>query len=433
MFEQHILYADNFHGFQDAYIPISDVNFLVGENSSGKTSLLSLLKLMSVERLLLDNQFTADDVDLGTFHDIVSAHAKNPDYFRIGMIRREVSRKILPPLGMLVTYEKHEGLPRDTRFTCSYGSKEITVIRVGREFYFRLTDGVVNPTTDMKRLYAKWIEDHENPGGDFKKLDFPFDPDEHSLLFPLSFLAMPVRETAKRGGRLHLLSPTVFPPIIWVAPIRTKPRRTYDELRRGFSSEGIHTPYLIRKILDSASEAKRFLKIINDVGKGSGLFQSVQIKKFGDDITDPFEVRIILDDKSFNLTNVGYGVSQCLPVLVEILWRPPGSWFAIQQPEVHLHPRAQAALGDMLFRMALSEGKRFLVETHSDFMIDRFRTNLRKDRGRKPESQLLFFERRNQRNTVIPLQISSGGEMTSSQPKSYRDFFLKETLKVLDL
>jgi hypothetical protein len=285
----------------------------------------------------------------------------------------------------------------------------------------------------MRRIYAKWIKDHENPGGDFKKLDFPFAPDEHSLIFPLSFVAMYGRDSPRKPGRLSLLTPTVFPNLVWVAPIRTKPRRTYDELRRGYSSEGTHTPYLIRKILGSAAEAKRFERIIQAVGKGSGLFQSVEISKFGDDITAPFEVRIILDEKSFNLTNVGYGVSQCLPVLVEILWRQPGSWFAVQQPEVHLHPRAQAALGDMVFRTALSERKRFLIETHSDFMIDRFRTNLRKGRGRKPESQVLFFERRNQQNTVFPLVMGSDGDMPAKQPKSYRDFFLKETLRVLDI
>jgi predicted ATP-dependent endonuclease of OLD family len=78
MFDEHTLYVDNFRGFRDAYIPISDVNFLVGENSSGKTSLLSLLKLMSEGRVLIDSQFLAEDVDLGTFEDIASAHTDNP-------------------------------------------------------------------------------------------------------------------------------------------------------------------------------------------------------------------------------------------------------------------------------------------------------------------------------------------------------------------
>src|SRR5258708_20266753 len=116
MIERHTLYVDNFRGFRDTYVPISDVNFLVGENSSGKTSLLSLLKLMSEERLLIDSQFLAEDVDLGTFQDIVSAHADNPSYFRIGMIRWDVTPQSQTPMAMLVTYKNPKALPTDVSF-----------------------------------------------------------------------------------------------------------------------------------------------------------------------------------------------------------------------------------------------------------------------------------------------------------------------------
>jgi AAA domain, putative AbiEii toxin, Type IV TA system len=124
---------------------------------------------------------------------------------------------------------------------------------------------------------------------------------------------------------------------------------------------------------------------------------------------------VSLDDKALKLTCVGYGVSQALPV-VELLERPPGAWFAIQQPEVHLHPRAEAAVGDMFFRMAATENKRLLVETHSDFTIDRFRMNYRKAKGRKPESQILFFERRDKHNTVTSVPIDGSGELPEDQP-----------------
>jgi hypothetical protein len=430
MIDQHTLYVDNFRGFSDVYVPISDVSFLVGENSSGKTSLLSILKLMSAERLLLENQFLADDVDLGTFQDIVSAHTANPNYFRIGMIRRSITSKGQMPMGMLVTYEQHEGLPRDVCFTCTYDTKEIALRRVGKEFHFRTRDQVVSANTDIKRLISKWTEDHERPSGDFKRLEFPFGP-EHSLLFPLSMVAqMP---SGKEQGRTGVLQPAVFPQLTWVAPVRTKPKRTYDGLRSGFSSEGTHTPYLIRKILDTESQAKRFRKAINLIGKESGLFERVDIKRFGADATAPFEVDIILDKKPFNLLNVGYGVSQALPVLVEIIWRRAESWFAIQQPEVHLHPRAQAALGDLIFTMATSERKKFLIETHSDFMIDRYRASFRGAKAKKPISQVLFFERKNGRNTVTSLAIGEHGELPISQPRSYRRFFIKEQLDLLSV
>jgi hypothetical protein len=387
---------------------------------------------MSVERLLLENQFSiADDVDLGTFDDIVSAHADNRTFFRIGMIRRDVARtgKILP-LGMLITYEKYDGLPRDVSFTCTYGHRELALRRIGKEFHYRTRENAVDQDTDMKRLIAQWIEDHKKPSGNFKKLDYQFGP-EQSLLFPLSLIAHNVTD-AKRFP-MPILSPMVFPPLTWVAPIRTKPRRTYDELRRVFSSEGTHTPYLIRKILDTESQAKRFKRIIHMIGKDSGLFDRVEINRYGPENTSPFEIRIVLDDKPFNLTNVGYGVSQALPVVVEMLWREVGSWFAIQQPEVHLHPRAQAALGDLIFVMSTSRKQKFLIETHSDFMIDRYRTRLRGVRNNGPDSQLLFFERKNRFNTVTPLEIGLNGELPLKQPQGYRRFFIREQMDLLGL
>lgn len=433
MIDRHILYVDNFRGFRDAYIPISDVNFLVGENSSGKTSILSLLNLMSAERLLLDSQFISDDVDLGIFEDIVSAHTTDPSYFRIGMIRREVTEKGERPLGMLVTYEKREGLPRDVCFTCTYQNKEIALRRIGKDIHFRTRILSIATESDVRALVAEWARDHKHPSGDFKKFEYPFGH-EQSLLFPLSLVAQGI-PWRKNRPYAPILRPNVFPPTIWLAAIRTKPKRTYDEVNRGFSAEGTHTPYLIRRILSSESEAKRFRASIRKVGKDSGLFEDVEIRRFGTDAATPFEVRILLDRKAkaFNLINVGYGVSQALPVIVEILWRPNDTWFAIQQPEVHLHPRAQAALGDLVFTSASSEKKRFLIETHSDFAIDRYRTKLRRSKKQKHTSQVLFFQRVRGYNTVTSLPIDKSGSFPDKQPNSYRKFFIKEQMDLLGI
>jgi predicted ATPase len=176
---------------------------------------------------------------------------------------------------------------------------------------------------------------------------------------------------------------------------------------------------------------------MNAVGKSSGLFQGVDIKLHGNSSDAPFEVDVVLDNKALNLLWVGYGVSQSLPIFVELLDRPRDSWFAIQQPEVHLHPRAQASLGDVFFEMALKDRKKFVIETHSDFTIDRFRLNYRKKRSKRerakmPESQVLFFSRRDATNTVSPIVISHDGDFTDP-PEGYRSFFVKEELNVLGL
>lgn len=428
MIDRHTLYLDNFRGFKDAYVPVADVNFLVGENSSGKTSILNLLKLMSGERLLFDNQFNTEDLNLGTFDEIVSAQTDDASYFRIGMLRHDSASDL--PLAMLITYAKHEALPRDSRFTCTFGRKELAVRRVGDDIFFRVRDNAITPNTEPRRLMERWVEDHDSNDGDFKRMNSPFSS-EQSLLFPLSLVARESTAVGKTAKRFRMLSPTVFPSLVWIAPIRTKPLRTYDQVNHVFSAEGVHTPYVIRKMLDSESQAIRFRNRIRRVGLNSGLFSEIDIKRFGDDISDPFQVRIVLDSKSFNMTSVGYGVSQALPVVVEVLCRPPNTWFAVQQPEVHLHPRAQSALGELVFGAAASERKGFLIETHSDFMVDRYLFCMRSRRGRKPPSQVIFFERVNRKNTATTLVLSDSGELPAKQPRSYRAFFLREAMKNL--
>jgi hypothetical protein len=183
------------------------------------------------------------------------------------------------------------------------------------------------------------------------------------------------------------------PELTWFGPIRTEPKRTYDELALEFSSEG----------------------------------------SFGRGANPRFELDIVLDGRALNILNVGYGVSQSLPIIVELLARDKGTWFAIQEPEIHLHPRAQAALGDVLFEMAAIDHKGFLVETHSDYAIDRFRMNYKNGRSDKPDSQILFFERRDKHNVVTPLIIGKSGELPADQPDSYRQFFIREQMDLLGI
>jgi predicted ATPase len=74
-------------------------------------------------------------------------------------------------------------------------------------------------------------------------------------------------------------------------------------------------------MLNSKSQATRLKQFIEKVGRASGLFQDVSIKSFGRGATARFELDIVLDGKALNILNVGYGVSQSLPIIVELLAR----------------------------------------------------------------------------------------------------------------
>jgi predicted ATPase len=76
-----------------------------------------------------------------------------------------------------------------------------------------------------------------------------------------------------------------------------------------------------------------------------------------------------------NLADVGFGVSQVLPVLVQGLLARPGGVYLVQQPEIHLHPDAQAGLADFFIYLA-SHGVITIVETHSEYLLLRIRRRL---------------------------------------------------------
>jgi predicted ATPase len=138
-----------------------------------------------------------------------------------------------------------------------------------------------------------------------------------------------------------------------------------------------------------------------------------------------------VSDAAFNLVDVGYGVSQILPIIVDILRTEKEGMFLLQQPEVHLHPQAQAELGSFLATLAATAGTRFVVETHSDYLVDRIRMDIRDQRNIKPKDvQILYFERQNGKVKVHPIEIDENGNL-ESVPKGYRSFFLQEERRFL--
>ena len=134
------------------------------------------------------------------------------------------------------------------------------------------------------------------------------------------------------------------------APVRSYPKRTYGPIRPSRDPEGEYIPTYLANLSRRNSEEWKTLKSnLEKFGKQSGLFDEIKINSFGNTAGSPFQLHIgKLGKKSSgpsrNLIDVGYGVSQALPLITELLNPEPTPLFLLQQPEVHLHPSAQAAL-----------------------------------------------------------------------------------------
>lgn len=425
------VYIDNYRGFSQAWIPLSRVNFLVGENSTGKTSFIELLEMFCYAPFwLFEPRFGVPGSNSRHFNDLVSASSKKRTHFTIGSLC--VPEKPGDSCsGMLVTYQNHEGRPAPKRVSIIDGGSirtvdgKLWVSRSGEKYRSR-TKPLIERNSECATAdhFSSIVDTHHlNTGFTSRAVS------EEMQGSPLFFRCEELLFKNTSEDREVSVPPMFRTNLVELAPIRTKPKRTYDSPQTEFSPEGDHTPYVIRKRLTSKTHAVEFSNFLEKIGKDSGLFESISVKNYGNDPLSPFEIKIVLGKTALGLDNVGYGVSQALPVIVEMFIRPERTMFTVQQPEVHLHPKAQASIGDLIAEISRSEEKKFVVETHSDFTIDRFRLNVRK-KGSIP-SQLLFFERVDSGNRVTPITINDQGSLPDDQPESYRDFFFNESLSLL--
>lgn len=441
------IYVDNYRGFSKTLVPINDVNFLVGENSTGKTSILGLIKLLSPPDFWLKNEFDFRKVGFGTFKNVVSINATDKSSFSVGLVfdqaietsqknKKNKKQNNTSKLVILVmTLTEQEGIPKLSSLISYRNGHEVLVKYIGKSirYKYRKVDRNISASEFANTKFNTWIDSYKKDSTGYKIIKRPkFFLRPAPPIFIISYIEDLIRPGENDYERVQFEITSFLHDIAWLAPIRSKPRKTYDEFSLEFSPEGDHTPYLIKKKLDSKNDSGKFVNFINKVGKNSGLFKGIEIKNYGRGATTPFELDVVLGKHPLSVSSVGYGVSQSLPVIVEIFSRARNSWFAIQQPEVHLHPKAQAALGEAFFDMATTENKKFIVETHSDYAIDRFRILLRKS-NRKIKSQVLFFEKSDSGNRITPISINDQGELDSNQPESYRDFFMKEEMELLRL
>ena len=179
---------------------------------------------------------------------------------------------------------------------------------------------------------------------------------------------------------------------------------------------------------------------IEQFGQAAGLFDEIAVKPLGKKESEPFQVQVRKSGRKVkvkgpyrNLIDVGYGVSQVLPIITELMHRDAPPMFLMQQPEVHLHPSAQAALGSLFCQVA-GPRRQLVVETHSDHMLDRVRMDVRDGATKlKPEDvSILFFERGDLDVRIHSLRLDKEGNVLNAPP-SYRQFFMEETRRSLRL
>ncbi len=444
----------NFRCFRDEQTArLAPLTLLVGENSTGKTSFMAMIRALwdiaSGSRIAVPD-FKEEPYDLGSFDEIAhyrGGRGGRSDTFVAGFSSTLHARTGRTggnePYHLEVTFGKKGAIPVLVRRRLTFGDTWIDErSETGQDYVLR-----VGTSRGSWELQEK--DDFKTFFGVDDGLIFPLiyylreavsrDDEEDTRFTPLSGSPDFSSEDRRRLVSLTYfrLSPFIGPRPFAGAPVRSKPRRTYDPSRPIPDPEGDYVPMYLANLYFQDREAWANLKKqFENFGRTAGLFDEINIRPLGKRNSEPFQVQIRkfgggLKGPRRNLIDVGYGVSQVLPVVMELLREDAPDMFLLQQPEVHLHPSAQAALGTLFCQVA-SAGRQLVVETHSDHLMDRVRMDVRDGVAPlKPEDvSILFFERKDLDVHIHSLRIDEEGNILDA-PDGYRAFFMEETARSL--
>jgi hypothetical protein len=389
---------------------LAPLTVLVGENSSGKSTFLALVRLAwDVVASSRTPDFNEEPFLLGAYDQLSSLGSGSEEPVVIGT---EFSRETGEIFRVTAKFEARRGQPVLSELLLDLPPYRVSALFEREDWITGLT--VEGPSV---RINSGALL-HRGVRG-----------------LPMALqLTVRDRETLHRleEGLLDVQERLRERPYAF-APIRTRPLRTYDPIQGMESSEGSHIPAILAStLLSEPGEWKKLADALGEFGRHSGLFSEVEVRRLGSGEGDPFQIRVQVDGKAINLVDVGYGVSQIIPIVVDSLRGQRGGTFLLQQPEVHLHPRAQAELGSFLGMLAKEQDKRFVIETHSDHLVDRIRMDVRDGKGGlKPEDvALLYFERSNGEARIHHLDLDARGNIVNV-PLGYRSFFLNEERRFL--
>ena len=447
----------NFRCFREKQtVRLAPLTLLVGENSTGKTSFLALIRaLWDVAYPQMTPDFKEEPYDLGSFDEIAhhrGARGGRADTFEAGFelknsyfrfevtfarsgtvpipVRRHIANKAVWVEDRLEkdrSWQLRFGTPNGA-WQCQFSAYPNTRLDMDQDlppFFFHM--GILQH--DVKSRESSLLTALKGP-------ELPTDKDWAQIEKLIN--THEIRAFSYLERRTYSS-----------APVRSKPRRTYDPARPTRNPEGDYIPmYLANAYFQDKRHWNTLKDALEKFGKASGLFDEISVKPLGKKDSEPFQVQIRKFGKRAkgpqrNLIDVGYGVSQVLPVITELLRRYVLDMqrdedtkslrpiFLLQQPEVHLHPSAQAALGSLFCQIAGSD-RQLVVETHSDHLLDRVRMDVRDGTTNlRPEDvSILFFERGDLDVRIHSLRIDNEGNIVGA-PEGYRKFFMEETARSL--
>ncbi len=407
----------DFKCFEQVDIDFGKITLLTGANSSGKSSLIyALLGIMQSKYFPQYFALNGELIKMGGFEDIIRKKASK-EQFGIGIsldnngdsgkIYTEWIEELNSQQPQLIYYKSNKGIIQKN----SDGTNSVNIhfdsdiFRYGKNWRERIIK--MNP--EIKIITDSDI--YENNGSIVKGI---LSQSIDNFVNESSYFSQFLMEYGDESFN-------------YIGSFRLPPERTYYR-KPNASKIGVNGEGYIDQIIEwEESDKEKYNELIEAVTE-MGLFKTIKANKMKG---GRFELNVQVNENSelASLTDVGFGISQFLPIIVADLQMEDGSCLAISQPEIHLHPKIQATLGDYFCKQVNNTDKQYIVETHSEYLINRMRLLIVKGELKPEDVKLYYMENDGIKTTTYAIELTTDGQIKNA-PQGFFDTYEMDVMDI---
>jgi hypothetical protein len=268
----------------------------------------------------------------------------------------------------------------------------------------------------------------------------PFDsiyrPKNKKLSLTLDRLS-DLKETALAKGDFYIYALTqqlkrfltkLHGHINFVSSFRLHPERTYYETAKTDLTVGKFGEDHINQIIQWETQKAKEYQDLMEIMKSLSLLREIHARRLEG---GRFELIVKVSENSVpaSLNDVGFGISQFLPIIVADLQLGEASTLFLAQPEIHLHPGVQAEFGNYMLTQINRSKKNYIVETHSEYLLNRIRLAVVKGEIPKEDVKIYYFQNDGEETRTHRLEFTTSGQILNAP----EDFFKTYMMDVMNI
>ncbi len=415
----------NFKCFEELDVKFAPITLLTGANSSGKSSLINaILAVLQTEQFPFYLSINGKYINLGGFEEIIFGKDISKELtIEINLQSRQISELHYNT----VWRSDINGLPVLHNLELKNVRLDLSIVKDKNEYIVNINQhkqvsNKKTPSKPFSRIIKQILKDeipiHNSQNSTSNTTRFS------SLNKMIKNFLFPFFEELRA---INIGGIGVFPNALeqqnfnYTGSFRLPPERTYYQKAKAGGKVSSSGDGYIDQIVEWEDTDPEKIIELNILMKELQLFDEIQSNKMKG---GRFEINIKTHKSIFysSLTDVGFGISQFLPIIIADLQLSRKSCLAISQPEIHLHPKVQAQFGNYLASQIKRVEKQYIVETHSEYLLNRIRLLLVTGELKPEDVRVLYFENDGVKSTVHDVEFTTDGQIKGA-PQGFFDTY----------